>query len=105
MIGFTITMLVVSGVLVALSGLVWMETRDDARKRDEIADSERPTPGEDRLQRHLDPVGAIGRHHSRCTWIPARAGVEAGRRRGPVLSQSSSESSTHRQAVTDDERH
>ena len=38
MIGFTITMLVVSGVLVALSGLVGREMRDDARERDEIAD-------------------------------------------------------------------
>jgi hypothetical protein len=38
MIGFAITMLVIAGVLVALSGFVGREMREDARRRDEIAD-------------------------------------------------------------------
>jgi hypothetical protein len=38
MIGFAITMLVVAGVLVALSGLVGREMREDAGERDEVAD-------------------------------------------------------------------
>jgi hypothetical protein len=38
MIGFTIAILVIAGVLVALAGLVGGEMREDARKRDEVAD-------------------------------------------------------------------
>jgi archaellum biogenesis protein FlaJ (TadC family) len=38
MIGFAITMLVITGVLVALSGFVGREMREDARKRDELVD-------------------------------------------------------------------
>jgi hypothetical protein len=38
MIGFTIAILVITGVLVALAGLVGGEMRKDARKRDEVSD-------------------------------------------------------------------
>lgn len=38
MIGFAITMLIIAGVLVALSGLVGRGMRYDARERDEVAD-------------------------------------------------------------------
>jgi hypothetical protein len=38
MVGFAIIMLVVLGVFSALAGLVGRDMREDARKRDEVAD-------------------------------------------------------------------